>query len=169
MHALLQDPMFFYGIALVLFLLLAYSKGKKPALEWIDGEIAKIRDQLGQAEELRAEAELTLEKYKSQQMESLAQANAIIKHARDEAAALKAQTEHDMQEKMARHEKQAIERIRRLEIEAEAAVRKALVDMAIETARKAFLSQIDDATTSRLIDQAIAEIPASAGDKAKAA
>lgn len=169
MSELLKDPTFFYSIAFVLFLILAYSKGKKPFLGWLDSEIQKIRSELEQAHALRTESEATLAEYKSKQTEALNQVEAIIAHAKQEAAQLKAQAEADLKSVLERHEQQAMDRIRLVETEALAAVRKSLVDMAVNTARNALSVQMDEATATRLVDQAISDIPTSPAHKAKAA
>lgn len=169
MNELLKDPVFFYGIAFVLFLALAYKKGKKPLLALLDGEIQKIRGELEQARALRAEAEATLLEYRSKQTEALNQANAILEHAKKEANQMKAQAEVDLKDALERHEQQALDRIRMVEADALASVRKSLVDMAMDTARNTLLAQMDEATAARLIDQAIHDIPKNSANKAKAA
>ena len=170
MADLMHDPMFFYTIAFVIFFVLAFKYGRKPLLGWVDGEILKIRDELEQAQKLRVEAESVLQTYKKKQAEALAEADAIIKHAEAEAVRMKAQAEVDLKASLARHEQQAAERIRIAESEATAAVRAAAVDSAIIAAKKALTSQIDGAAAGKLMDQAIADMPALAtGKKSEAA
>lgn len=169
MSSLFKDPMFFYGVAFVIFMALAYRYGRKPALSWIDSEIVKIRDELEQARKLRAEAETMLSDYKAKQKTALAEAEAIIAGAKDEAVRMKEQAEADLKKALVRHEQQALERIRVAEAEAAAEVRSAAIDLAMEMARKTLASQMDDGASSKLIDQAIAEMPTSAKTKAKAA
>ena len=169
MSELLKDPVFFYAIAFVLFIAIAYAKGKKPILEWLDGEILKIRSELDQARSLRFQAEETLAEYKAKQAEALAHAAAIVQHAKQEASQMKAQAEIDLKAALVRHEKQALERIRMVETEALASVRNSLIDMAMTTARQVLASQLDSAVAERLIDQAISDISPSKADKAKAA
>ena len=53
MSEILKDPMFFYAIAFVIFAGLAWKFGHKPALQMLDDQIIKIRDELQQARELR--------------------------------------------------------------------------------------------------------------------
>jgi F-type H+-transporting ATPase subunit b len=169
MSALLKDPMFFYGIAFVIFLGLAYRYGRKPILDWIDGEILKIRDELEQAKKLRIEAEITLADYKKKQVAAMADAEAIVRHAKDEAARLKTQAEADLKAALARHEQQALERIRIAEAEAMADVRTAAINAAMAMANKMLASHMDEATAAKLTDQAIGEVSKSAAAKAKAA
>jgi F-type H+-transporting ATPase subunit b len=169
MSELLKDPMFFYGIAFVIFLGLAYRYGRVPFLNWIDGEILKVRRQLDEAQKLRAEAEATLAEYKARQAAALAEAEALVRHARDEAARLKVQAEADLKSSLARHEQQAIERIRLAEAAAIAEVRQRAIDLAMNAARHTLAKELQGEAAARLVDQAIADLPKSAGAKAKAA
>jgi F-type H+-transporting ATPase subunit b len=169
MNALMQDPMTFYSIAFVIFMGLAYRYGRKPFLTWIDAEILKIRDELDQARKLRAEAEATLAEYKAKQTAALAEAEAIVKHAKDEAVRMKSDAESDLKNALARHEQQAMERIRIAETEAMAEVRAAAIDLAMSMARKTLASELDATTATKLTDQAIADMPKAESAKAKAA
>ena len=74
MSNILHDPMGIYAITFVIFLALAYIFGRKPAMQWIDGEIAKIRVELDQARQLRAEAEATLADCQAKQARAEAEA-----------------------------------------------------------------------------------------------
>lgn len=169
MNDLLKDPIFFYSIAFVIFLGLAYRYGKTPILNWIDSEILKIRDELDQARKLRAEAETLMASFKTKQMAGFAEAESIVSHAKAEALVLKAQAELNLQNTLARHEQMALERIRLAEAEALAEIRTAAVDHAMEIAHKVLAEKLDEATLSKLTDQALAEITKLAPTKIKAA
>jgi F-type H+-transporting ATPase subunit b len=169
MSDFMQDPMFFYSIALVIFLGIAYRYARKPLLGWLDGEILKIKAELDQARKLRAEAEATLAEYKIKQTVAMSEAEAIVRHAKEEALRLRARAESDLKAALERHEQQAMERIRLAEAEAMAAVRTAAIDTAMTMARSALSSQLDEATSARLTDQAITEIAKAKTAKEKAA
>jgi F-type H+-transporting ATPase subunit b len=169
MSGLFQDPMFFYSIAFVIFLALAWRYGRKPMLGWLDSEILKIRNELEQARKLRAEAEAMLAQYKAKQAEAMKDAEAIVRHASEEAARLRAQAAADLKDALAKHEQQAATRIRLAEAEAIADVRTAVVDLAMKLARETLAAKLDDATAAKLTEQAIAEIPKLAKTKTKAA
>jgi F-type H+-transporting ATPase subunit b len=169
MSDILHDPMTLYTVAFAIFIVLAWKHGRKPLLDWIDAEIARIRDQLEQAKALRAEAEATLADYKKKYNAAMAEAAAIVRHAEEEAVHLRAQAEAELKASLTRHEQQAAERIRLAENEAVAAVRGAIVAEALKLAEKTLAAQIDDAAASRLIDQAIADMPKLAATTAKAA
>ena len=161
-----HDPMFWYAVAFAIFLVLAYRYTRKPILDGLDGAIAKIRDDLERAKQLRAEAEATLAEYKKKHAEALAEAEAVIRYAKEEAEELKEQAEADLKAALARHEQQALERIRLTEAEALAAVRAAAVDQAMSIARETLAASGNGA--GALADEAIAALPQLAA-KSKAA
>lgn len=163
---MLDDPMFWYAVAFGIFIALTWRYARKPMLGWLDGEIAKIRAELERARQLRAEAEATLAEYKKKHAEALAEAESIIRYAKEEAEQLKKQAEADLKASLARHEQQAAERIRLAEAEALAAVRAAVIDEAMAGARK--MLDAPGSVAGALADQAIAELPKLAA-KSKAA
>jgi F-type H+-transporting ATPase subunit b len=167
MNEILKDPMFFYAIAFVLFLGLAFRYGRSGFLGWIDGEIAKVRHQLDEAEKLRLEAEATLADYKAKQAAAMADADDLIRNAKDEAARLKAQAEADLKASLARHEQQALDRIRQAEANALADVRQRGIDLAMKVAQQTLEARLQGEAGAKLVDKAIADLPATT--KAKAA
>ncbi|MDX2027026.1 MAG: F0F1 ATP synthase subunit B [Alphaproteobacteria bacterium] len=169
MTHLLEDPVFFYAVAFVLFLVVAWKFGRKPMTGWLDTEIAKIREELDQARKLRAEAEAALANGKAKQAAALADAQSIVQHAKEEAERLRAKATADLKFVLEKHEQHAVEHIRHAEADAVAEVRTAAVDMALAIVRKTLAEQVDDATAAKLVDQAIAGLPDLAATKAKAA
>lgn len=169
MNDLMQDPMVIYAITFFIFLALAYRYGRKPALGWIDGEIAKIRIELDQARELRVEAEATLADCKAKQAQAEADAKAILNTAKEHAETLRKRAETDLAAFLTRQEKLASERIRLAEVEAVADVRAAAIDLAMSLARKTLTDNMSDNDAAKLVAQAIGDIPSLKGTKAKAA
>ena len=159
MDHLLNDPMFFYSIAFVIFVSLAFKYGRAPLLGWVDGEIAKIRAELDEAKALRAEAEIALADYKLKQTAALSEAEAIIRNAQVEANRLREQAATDLQTAMARQQQQAADRIRLAEAEALTAVRRAAVDLALKMAEEQLAAGLQAGNAGGLTDQALAEIP----------
>lgn len=166
MKEFLQDPMFFYTIAFVIFVALAWRYGRKPALQALDAEILKISSELERARQLRAEAEATLAEYRTKHAAALTEAETIVKHAKEEAVRLKAQAEIDLKNALQRHEQQAIERIRVAEAAALAEVRANIAALAIEIARESLAVEVKGGGAVKILDQAIAALP---GEPAKAA
>ena len=166
--AFFSDTMTWYALALVLFFVVIFVWGRKPILSGIDGEIAKIREELDQAKKLRTEAASTLADYRARQQEAMKEAESIIAHAKDEAARLRVSATKDLEASLKRHEQGALQRIRLAESEALAEVKQAVIDQAMAAARTAMAAHLDAATVDKLVDQAIADVPKLAG-KNKAA
>lgn len=158
-QGLLADSYTWTILSLVIFLAAAFRFGRKPVQGWLDAEIEKIRSQLEQAQRLRSEAEATLADYKVRQQAAMAEAEAIIAHAKQEAARLRAEAETNLQASLARQEQQALDRIRQAEQEAISDVRRAVVAEAMQLAEKSLVQNLDATAAQRLIDQAIADLP----------
>ena len=168
-HGLLADSYTWTIVSLLAFLALAFRFGKKPVQGWLDTEIEKIRSQLEQAKRLRSEAEATLADYRVKQQVAMAEAEAIVAHAKEEAAQLRQAAEAELQASLARHEQQALDRIRQSERDAMAVVRQAVIHEAMVLARQSLADNLDTVTAQRLIDQAIADVAQLQTTKAKAA
>ena len=168
MSELLQDPMFAYTVAFVIFLGLAFRYGRSAFIAWVDGEIAKVRAQLDEAQKLRTEAETTLAEYKARQAAAIAEADQLVRNAKEEAVRLQAQAEADLKASLARQEQQAVARIRMAEAAALSEVRQRGIGLAMSSARQVLEAKLQGDAAAKLIDQAIADLPAATA-KAKAA
>lgn len=168
MEEFLKDPVFFYAIAFTIFVSAAVIKGKKPLLGWLDAEIAKIRDELDEAQKLRREAEEVLRVYQGKQAEAMKEAEQIVRHAEEEATRLKAEAEVAAKAALARSEAQIAERIRLCEQEAIAAVRQAAIDEALRQSREKIAQSMDTARSAELIDSAIEDVATTAKASAPA-
>ncbi|MDR3423781.1 MAG: hypothetical protein P4M13_01700 [Alphaproteobacteria bacterium] len=159
MNELMQEPMFYYAIAFVIFLALAYILGRKPALAWIDSEIAKIAAELDSARQLRAEAETALADCKAKQARAENEARMIVDMAKHEVEEMRKKADADLAAYLARQQELAAERIRLAESEAVADVRAAAIAMSMDSARKNLSENLSEGDAVRLIDQAVADVP----------
>ena len=169
MTELMQDPTFFYAVAFTIFVVLAFVYVRKPVLQWLDGEIAKIRSELDTARDLRAEAEAALADSKAKQARAEDEARMIVDMAKREVDAMRKKAEADLAASLVRHQQLAAERIRMAQAEAMDDVRKAAVEAALKIARTTLTANMSDADAAKLVDQAIGEIPALKAEKQKAA
>jgi F-type H+-transporting ATPase subunit b len=169
MNELLHNPAFINAASFFIFVALAFVYGRKPLLHWLDGEIAKIRNELHAAHHLRAEAEAALAVCKEKQALAEAEAYSILEMAKKQVEAMRAKAEADLAATLAHHEKMATERIRLAETQAFADVRNAAIDAAMTIACKNIAENMPDTDATKLIDEAIAGIPALKATKPKAA
>ena len=153
MDALLHSSTFWVGVAFVVFVIAAFKPGKRVLTQALDGRIAKIREEVEEAQRLREEAQTMLASYQRRQREAIQEAEQIIAHAREEAERVKAKAEADLEDSIKRREQQATAKIAQAEASAIEEIREKAVDMAIEA-------------TARLLEDKMA---GDAGDKAVAA
>lgn len=155
-----QDPMNIYAIAFVIFCALAYFLGRKPVAQWIDGEIAKITAELNVAHELRAEAEALLADCKAKQAKAEREAQVIVSMAKQQAQTMRKQADADLEATLTRQKQMAAERIQLAQEKAVHMVRQAAITMGMELARRALTENLSGEDASKLLEQAINEIPA---------
>jgi F-type H+-transporting ATPase subunit b len=155
----MHDPEFWVLVAGIIFVAVVWRPAKKGIVEALDGRSARIRSELDEAEKLRQEAERLLAEYRAKQKAALDEAQAIIAHARDEAARVAAQGARDLETALERRRRLAEERIAQAEAKAVAEIRAAAVDVAIAAARDVITGSLDDRGRAALIDTAIQALP----------
>lgn len=156
--SILSNTTLWYAVSFVVFFIVMFKWARKPILGAIDGEIAKVREELDKARQLRAQAEAALVDGRAKQKAAAEEAEEVLSHAKKEAATLRAQAEEDLKASLARQEQQAMVRIKQAETEAIQEVRKLIVGSAIESARKMLGEGMDTSTSNSIIDRSIDEI-----------
>ena len=159
MSDLLHDHHFWVLISMVILIALVWKPASRAIISALDERAVRIRSELDEAQRLRDEAEQLLTDYRRQEREAVAQAQAIVAHAREEAERLAAQAATDLEQSLARRQRLAEERIAQAEARAAAEVRAAAVDTAIAAAREVIASEIDERRGGTLIDAVIAGLP----------
>ncbi|MDD3287761.1 MAG: F0F1 ATP synthase subunit B [Alphaproteobacteria bacterium] len=154
-----SDPVIWYITSFLFFFWIVYKWVRKPVLGMIDAEIAKVRDELEKARKLRVEAEAVLAEYQLKQQSALAEAEEIVEFAKSEAASLRVRAEEELKVSLARHEQQAMDRIKLAEADALEDVKTSMVNLAMAAARKILAEKMNVSASDKLIDQAIAELP----------
>jgi F-type H+-transporting ATPase subunit b len=136
MDALLNDPVTWTSLGLVIFLVVVFVlvKPHKVIAKSLDDRSSKIRSELDNAAALRKEAEAKLADAERRQAEAEASAKEIVEIARREAEQLAKDASNALSERIKLREKLAEERISRAEAEAVRDVRLAAVDTASKAA-----------------------------------
>jgi len=133
---------------------------RKPALLWLDNQIAAISAELARAHELRAEAEAALVDCKVKQAQAEEEAKMILKMAKEQAEAMRKKADDDLATLVVRQKQLATERIRLAQEKAVEMVRFEAVRIGMEMARKTLSEELSDADRSRLFDHALEDVPA---------
>lgn len=150
MDALLNDPVTWTSLGLVIFLVVVFIlvKPHKVIAKSLDDRSSKIRSELDNAAALRKEAEAKLADAERRQAEAEASAKEIVEIARREAEQLAKDASAALNERIKLREKLAEERISRAEAEAVRDVRLAAVD----TASKAAAQILTDTLVGKAAD-----------------
>lgn len=156
---LLHDHHFWVLISLAIFVALVWKRASQSITSALDNRAARIRSELDEARTLRQEAEQLLAQYQQQERDAVGEAQAIITHAREEAARIAAQAASDLEQSLARRQRQAEERIAQAEGRAVEEIRSVAVDTAIAAAREVIVAELDERRGGVLIDSAIAALP----------
>ncbi|WP_448207702.1 F0F1 ATP synthase subunit B family protein [Azospirillum sp. sgz302134] len=156
---MLKAPEFWVAIAFLIFVVLVWKKAAAAINGLLDARAEKIRAELDEAQRLREDAQALLANYQRRQADALKEAEAVLSHAREEAARLRTQAGTDLEASLKRRETQAMDRIAQAEAAALAEVRNLTVDVAVTASRRILESGIQPAQADKLIDQAIAELP----------
>ncbi len=157
-HSLLSNPMLWYSAACAIFMYFAVKLGGKPVVGVLDAEIAKIRDELENARQLRAEAAATLADCREEEKKALAEASRIVTQAKMDAVRLHHEAEEEIRKTLERNEQKALQRIAAAEKEAMVAVKAEIIHQAVTAAQKALAEKIDAETQARVAEKAVAEV-----------
>jgi F-type H+-transporting ATPase subunit b len=154
-----STPEFWVLIAFVAFVALVYRKLSGVIGEALDKRAEDIRAEIESAAKLREDAQALLAEYTKKQRDALAEAEAILAAARDEARRVEAEAAQQLDARLKRREAQAMDKIAQAEAQALGEVRGAAVDLAVAATRKILAERVDTATGARLIEAAIADVP----------
>ncbi|WP_434617890.1 F0F1 ATP synthase subunit B family protein [Azospirillum sp. B2RO_4] len=155
----MNAPEFWVAIAFVIFVALVWKKASAAIGTMLDGRAERIRSELDEAERLHRDAQALLNGYQSRLADAQKEAEAVLAHAREEAARLRSQAGSDLEASLKRREAQAMDRIAQAEAAALAEVRNLTVDIAIGASKRVLSSGLPAAQADKLIEQSISELP----------
>lgn len=155
----MNAPEFWVAIAFVIFVALVWKKASAAIGTILDGRAERIRSELDEAERLHRDAQALLNGYQSRLADAQKEAEAVLAHAREEAARLRSQAGSDLEASLKRREAQAMDRIAQAEAAALAEVRNLTVDIAIGASKRVLSGGLPAAQADKLIEQSISELP----------
>ena len=159
MDALMHSTTFWVGVAFAIFIIATFKPGKRVLTQALDARIAKIREEVEEAQRLREEAQAMLAGYQRRQREAIQEAEQIIDHAREEAERFRAKAEADMEESIARREQQATDKIAQAEAAALEEIREKVVEMAIDATAMLLEQKMAGKAGEQAVADAIGDIP----------
>ncbi|MFZ4541380.1 MAG: hypothetical protein ACOYNL_06160 [Rickettsiales bacterium] len=155
---LLQDPVTWIGLSFVIVLVLFVRYLLPMINKGLDARGDKIRDQLEQANRLRAEAEALLATYEAEQETMLKEAESILSAAKSDAADMRARAGDELKQALERRSQQAKEKIARAEAEAVAQIRTRIINEATDAARTMLTEQAKGKSEEQAVARAISAI-----------
>lgn len=155
----LTNPTFWVAVGFVIFFAGTW-KFLWPALTgMLDQRAETIRREIAEAEKLREEAKALLDTYRAKHRESLAEAEAILARAREEADRIAAESSAALDQALKRREQQTLDKIAQAEAAALAEVRNRAVDIAVAAARGIVADALKGPRGEALVDAAIKDLP----------
>ena len=136
---------------LIVFAILIWKKVPGAVGRALDSKIALIRDQLSEAEALKAE-------YEAKSAAADEDRQALLERARHEAQEIVAKAKSDAESLIERRTRMAEDKIAAEERAAVDQVRAAAADAATKAAARIIAERHDEATDAKLVDQAIKAI-----------
>ena len=155
----MSDPKFWVAVSFVLFFLLLGKKIWAVLTGALDGKAEKIRRQLAEAADLRAQAEQMLQAAEAERAAAAKEAEDLLARAREEASRLAAAAAAEAEAAAKRRERMAMDRIAAAEASAVADVRNAAAEVAGAAARVVLADSIDATADAALVDRSLADLP----------
>ena len=152
------NPEFWIAVSFVIAVAILVKLAGGRFIGALDAHSARIASQLEEARKLREEAEALLAEQQRKQRDALNEARDIIAHAHSEAERISGEAAAELDRSLRLRELHARETIALSEAKAVTEVRGVVVDIAIEAARRALTSHLDQQRGSALIDSAIADV-----------
>ena len=156
---LFSDPAFWVAVAFVIFFALAGKILWARISDMLDKRAAAISKALADAERLRNEALKAKADAERTLSQAASEGAAILQQAKEEAERMQARAAANLESAVALREQQALDRIAQSEAAATKEVRNTAVDVALSATRALLREQVGSPSTTKQIDDAIAELP----------
>jgi len=156
---LLLDSHFWVGVALVVFVgVLVMAGVHRFAWKALGDAGDKVRAQLAEADDLRAEAQRLLDNIKVEREAAEKHAAEMLANAEEQAARLQVEANAKLAEQIERRGQLAERRIATAEAQATADVKAAAADLAAQMAEAVLAGRIAGASSDPLIDAGIGQM-----------
>ena len=152
------DATFWVTISFLLFLgILIYFKVPQKIKEILETNIAKIKNQINEAEKLKEDAKNILTEHEKKISNSKNEVKEMIERANEEAEKNAIRISKDFQNLMENRKKNAQDRIAQLKNQAEKDIKNASVKIAIESVEKLIKNTLDKSKLDKIYSSSIEE------------
>lgn len=146
------DANFWVMISSVLCFGFIAMKAAGPITGALDGRTEAIRNRLAEAEALRTEAQKLLETYQAKYAEALQEAENVMATAQRRADQMRIDMEEELKQTIARQERNAANRIARMEEETIRVVREAVINAAMDKVKTTVANDSKAASIDNAMD-----------------
>ncbi len=153
------SPELWVAVAFGIFVVATWKPLSKAIVGALDTRAERIRKELEQAQRLREEAQGLLAEFQRKQRDALQEADEIIARAKSEAERIQRDARAKLEKELKLRADQAMQRIAQAEQAATQEVRAAAAQIAMLVTRQLLDQKLDSGAHTRLIDQAIRELP----------
>ncbi|MGH7121505.1 MAG: F0F1 ATP synthase subunit B [Acetobacteraceae bacterium] len=164
-HSLLSQAVVWVTIAVIIFFILFGKRMWVPMARALDARASAIEKEIAEAGRLREEAEAMLKDAEARRHAALEEAKGMLAAAKREVEHVAAAARAEAEQGAERRERLAIERIAAAQKAAITEVRSAAIDIATAAASAVIRQELDAASDGRLVDRAIANLPAALARK----
>jgi F-type H+-transporting ATPase subunit b len=149
---------FWVGAGLLIFLAIAFWKGKGAIFGALDAKAVKVKADLDEAARLRAEAEALLATIRAQRAEAEKQSAEMLANAEADARRLQEEAQTKLEERIKLRERLAERKIANAEAQAVAEVKAVAADLAAEAAERVLARRLAEEGGDPSLDRSIAQI-----------
>lgn len=154
-----EDTYFLVMIAFIITIALIGKTVYQKISTVLDVRSETIRTDIEEAIHLHDEAQELLASYERKQRNAAGEATEIVERARQKSKYLINKAAKDLEELVARRQRQATDRIAQAEVSARDEIHAVVIDVAIEASRRILTGKIPRNKGNALIDAAIDELP----------
>lgn len=155
---LLHDTYTWLFLSFAIFVGAMWILGRPIILRSLDQKINIIRQEVENAQKLRAEAAELLTSFQTRQRDAMREADEMLAAARDQADHVRQVEEQRLTDMMHRKEQQLTERVNLLRDQTVAELRDLAARLGVEAAEKIVTNKMDDTTRAILVDRALAQV-----------
>ncbi|MBT5573928.1 ATP synthase F0 subunit B [Alphaproteobacteria bacterium] len=154
------DESAWVALGFIIFIAIVWRKVSAALSSLLDNRAEKIKTELNEAENLRAEAQADLKKYQKLQKEAVADAKRIVADAQAAADRIREAAAEKAEESIKRRETQAKAKIAAAEAAVISELRDRATSLAISASKDVLAAELDADLSASMIDNSLSQITA---------
>lgn len=156
--AFMQDPKFWVSLSFFIFFALFGKTLWRALIQALDQRVHRIQVELGEAQQLRKEAESLLAFYQQKHRESMREAEAILAKAREDAERIARNAEIELKAELEGRMKHTLAKIELEEKTVLQDVKQHIIDITITAARSLIIEHINEVPRDALMQHIVTDL-----------